>query len=197
MDESKQQFELITTESSKKAADALQKIVNKPVTMSMPGFQLKSIDILDKIKGDMVIGISEISGDLQGNLLLCYSRQKVLSILETMLMLETGSLKDVNEDAMSAYVELLNIIAGAFLSSMADRLDLRLFPNPPKYIGNIKTIEQELYDDLKSGVENIFLIATELSIESVQSSGNLYMLLHSASLDYIINRIKQIPNGKG
>ncbi len=184
-------LEEISNASSRSAAEALQKMLNKKVDMSFPNVGLKSVNIIDRMsKGcECVIGISEITGDLKGNLILAYDKAKVLPLLEILTMQAPGTMKEITEDARNAFTELVNIIGGAYLSSMANQLQLRLFPNPPTYTGRLEEVKGELFDDLTKGIENIFLVTTELKISDLQAFGDLFILLDGNSLHEVLNKL--------
>lgn len=182
----------INDASSKSAADALQMMINKQVDVSYPSAGVKDLNILDKLNSspDCILGICDISGDLKGNLLLHYSKEKALPILELCLAQEKGSLQNVTDDAKSAFMELVNIIGGAYLSSMANQLQLKLFPNPPKFAGSVTEIDPGLIDNIKKNVDNIFMVSTELKISDLQAFGDLMILLEGSSLQEIIKKLK-------
>lgn len=73
------------------------------------------------------------------------------------------------------------------MSAFANYLSFKIFPKPPKFIGDLKSIEKELMGELNEAADNILLIDTMLNIESVDANGLFFMLLDDESLKKLLN----------
>ena len=136
------------------------------------------------------LDFSKITGDITGNLLLYYQKEKGMALLEMLLMQEKGSLSEMTEDAKGAFTEFINIIGGIYLNTIADEVKFKIFPNPPQFIGNMEDVEKELIKQLKQ-TEDIFLVDTCLHVESEKIDGDFFILLDKESLDKILNVLRQ------
>ena len=121
----KEELDKISESSSKNAARALSQIVDKQVSVKFPSIALKPMDEIKKLEGEMIISISELTGDVKGNILLAFPKDKGLHLMDIMMMQETGTLKEMNEESTGAFNELNNIVGGAFVSAFANCLKFK------------------------------------------------------------------------
>lgn len=177
----------INCDAAQKAAEALEKMINKEVVVKYQDLALTPLETVSKIEDDSYLAICKISGDLEGNILLLYKRKECFSILENLMMVPPESIKDMDEDALSAFKELINIIGGVYLSSIANNLDMSIFPEPPKFIGEIKKVKEELLEELEQVAEEILSVDTELFVKALPISGHLFLILEGESLKRILD----------
>ncbi|WP_172679244.1 chemotaxis protein CheC [Paenibacillus pini] len=116
------------------AATALSRLLNKPVDMAVPKVQLLPFEeISEKVGGaeQVVIAIFlRVEGDAPGNLFFILSPDAAKSLLKRLagIHVEEG---DFNEMEQSALSEIGNILAGSYLSSLADFTKLSMSPTVP------------------------------------------------------------------
>ncbi|MGN7356033.1 chemotaxis protein CheC [Paenibacillus sp. SAF-054] len=117
------------------AATALSLLLNKPVDMAVPKVQLLPFEaISDKVGGaeQVVIAIFlRVEGDAPGNLFFILSPDAAKGLLNRLVgvLPDTESLFDEMEQ--SALCEIGNILAGSYLSSLADFTKLSMSPTVP------------------------------------------------------------------
>ena len=117
------------------AATALSLLLNKPVDMAVPKVQLLPFEaISDKVGGaeQVVIAIFlRVEGDAPGNLFFILSPDAAKGLLNRLVgvLPETESFFDEMEQ--SALCEIGNILAGSYLSSLADFTKLSMSPTVP------------------------------------------------------------------
>ena len=192
MDEKqKQELNKISDISSQSAADALSQMVSKEVSVKFPNIAVKPMDEIQKLNGDMIISLSELTGDVRGNILLAFPKEKGLTLLDIMMMQEQGTLKDMNEESTGAFNELNNIVGGAYVSAFANYLSFKVFPKPPKFIGDLNKIRDQLIGELNENSDNMLLIDTFFSIDSCKTDGLFIMLLDDESLNNLFDRLKK------
>ncbi|MFD2670080.1 chemotaxis protein CheC [Marinicrinis sediminis] len=123
------------------AATALSKLLEKPVDMMVPQVKLIPFEQIPDIVGgaeEVVIAVFlRVVGDAPGNLFFLISRESAVQLLskvvgsqELMKALENDSL-DLTELQVSALQEMGNILAGSYLSSLADFTQLSMSPTVP------------------------------------------------------------------
>lgn len=117
------------------AATALSRLLDKPIDMAVPKVQLLSFDeITESVGGAERIVLAvflRVEGDAPGNLFFIMSPEagkKLLSRLAGMQMSEDDEFTEMEQSAIS---EIGNILAGSYLSSLADFTKLAMFPTVP------------------------------------------------------------------
>ncbi|WP_280521165.1 chemotaxis protein CheC [Paenibacillus mangrovi] len=117
------------------AATALSRLLNKPVDMAVPKVQLLPFeDISEKVGGaeQVVIAIFlRVEGDAPGNLFFILSPEVAKSLLKRLVGIHPGADGLFNEMECSALSEIGNILAGSYLSSLADFTNLSMSPTVP------------------------------------------------------------------
>lgn len=181
----------INMDAASKAAQALQQMISKDVVVKYQDLALTPLQTVNKIKEDSFLAICKISGDVEGNILLLYERKDCFSILEGLMMVPAQSINDMNDDALSAFKELINIIGGVYLSSIANNLNMEIFPEPPKFIGEIKKVKEELLGELEQVADEILSVDTELFVKDFPISGHLFLILEGNSLKKILDAMNK------
>lgn len=108
----KNELDKISKLSSRNAADALSQMLNKKVEVSFPSITLKPLEEVKKLTGEMIVSICELTGDVRGNILFAFPKEKGLQMLDILMMQDPGTLKDMNEESTGAFNELNNIVGG-------------------------------------------------------------------------------------
>jgi chemotaxis protein CheC len=117
------------------AATALSKLLNKPVDMGVPKVNLLPFEAITESLGgseQVVIAIFlRVVGDAPGNLFFILTMESAKSLLQKMVGLEVGEGDSFSEMELSALQEIGNILAGSYLSSLADFTRLCMSPTVP------------------------------------------------------------------
>ncbi|HEY0826976.1 MAG TPA: chemotaxis protein CheC [Bacilli bacterium] len=117
------------------AATALSKLLDKPVEMQIPKVSMLPFEeIADSIGGSERIVIAiflRVEGDAPGNLFFILSQDSANKLLENMVGLHIDTDGSYTEMELSALSEIGNILAGSYLSSLADLTNLNLSPTVP------------------------------------------------------------------
>ncbi len=117
------------------AATALSKLLDKPVEMQIPKVSMLPFEeIADSVGGSESIVIAiflRVVGDAPGNLFFILSRDSANKLLENMVGLHIDTDGSYTEMELSALSEIGNILAGSYLSSLADLTNLSLSPTVP------------------------------------------------------------------
>jgi len=116
------------------AATALSRILNQPVDMSVPTVRLLPFEeIADSVGGSEQVVIAvflRVEGDAPGNMFFIIREDSAKRLLRNLLSIETeeGVYSDMELYALN---EIGNILAGSYLSSLADFTKLSMVPTVP------------------------------------------------------------------
>lgn len=117
------------------AATALSQLLNKPIDMAVPKVQLLSFEeITEKVGGaeKLVYAIFlRVEGEAPGNLFFILSPEAATNLLSRIAGIEVSGEEELSEMELSALNEIGNILAGSYLSSLADFTSLSMFPTVP------------------------------------------------------------------
>ncbi|WEK56340.1 MAG: chemotaxis protein CheC [Candidatus Cohnella colombiensis] len=117
------------------AATSLSLLLDKPVDMAVPTVSLLPFDaIAERVGGSEAVVIAiflRVDGDAPGNMFFIINREPARRILRGLLGFEASENDDYSELELSALNEIGNILAGSYLSSLADFTGLRLSPTVP------------------------------------------------------------------
>lgn len=117
------------------AATALSQLLNKPIDMAVPKVQLLSFEeITDKVGGaeELVYAVFlRVEGDAPGNLFFILTPDAAVNLLSRVAGIELSGGEELSEMELSALNEIGNILAGSYLSSLADFTSLSMYPTVP------------------------------------------------------------------
>ncbi|MGD8191036.1 chemotaxis protein CheC [Brevibacillus ginsengisoli] len=118
------------------AATALSKLIRKEVDMKVPQVKIISFDqIADFVGGaeEVVVTIFlRVEGDAPGNMFFIVNFDSARNLLKELMGIEKADDDDIfSEMELSALQEIGNILAGSYLSSLADFTKLNLQPSVP------------------------------------------------------------------
>lgn len=118
------------------AATALSKLIQKEVDMKVPQVKIISFDeIADSVGGAEAVVATvflRVEGDCPGNMFFIVDLPSARNLLKQLIGLEGNSADDgMSEMELSALHEIGNILAGSYLSSLADFTRLNLQPSVP------------------------------------------------------------------
>lgn len=118
------------------AATALSKLLDKPIDMKVPVASLVSFEeISERVGGAEAVVIAiflRVEGDAPGNMFYIISQDQARKLLLGLPGLADAiSEEGYSELELSALNEIGNILAGSYLSSLADFTGLRLTPTVP------------------------------------------------------------------
>ncbi|WP_410510842.1 chemotaxis protein CheC [Paenibacillus sp. BR2-3] len=117
------------------AATALSQLLNKPIDMAVPKVQLLSFEeITEKVGGaeNLVYAVFlRVEGEAPGNLFFILTPEAAMSLLSRVAGIEISGGEELSEMELSALNEIGNILAGSYLSSLADFTSLSMYPTVP------------------------------------------------------------------
>ncbi|WP_399538141.1 chemotaxis protein CheC [uncultured Paenibacillus sp.] len=117
------------------AATALSRLLDKPVDMAVPTVSLVPFqEIADLVGGfeQVVVAVFlRVEGDAPGNMFFIIQENSAKRLLSSLLSIEPGDGAAYTEMEFSALNEIGNILAGSYLSSLADFTNLSMHPTVP------------------------------------------------------------------
>lgn len=118
------------------AATALSTLLNKPVDMQVPKVRMLPFEEISASVGgaeQVVLAIFlRVDGDAPGNMFFIVAMESAKKLLKNLIGLETVSEEgEFTELELSALNEIGNILAGSYLTSLADFTQLHLLPTVP------------------------------------------------------------------
>jgi chemotaxis protein CheC len=117
------------------AATALSKLLDKQVDMQVPKVRMVAFEeIADSVGGaeQVVIAIFlRVEGETPGNLFFILSLDSAKKLLRSLVGIEVLDDEQYTDMELSALSEIGNILAGSYLSSLADFTNLYMTPTVP------------------------------------------------------------------
>ncbi|WP_442600924.1 chemotaxis protein CheC [Paenibacillus sp. KN14-4R] len=117
------------------AATALSMLLDKPVDMLVPEVRFLPFEEIASCVGgpeEIVLAIYlRVIGDAPGNLFFILNVNSAKSMLKDLAGMETTEDDSLSEMELSALNEIGNILAGSYLSSLADFTHLSMSPSVP------------------------------------------------------------------
>jgi chemotaxis protein CheC len=172
------------------AATALSNLLGKPVNMDMPKVKLIPFDeIAEQVGGLEAVVVAiflRIQGEIAGNLFLLMPVESAKQLLREMTYVESSDGMYFNEMEVSALSEIGNILAGSYLTSLADFIQVMLSPTVPGFAvdmaGAILTYGLLSFGDAG---DTALLIETSFLNGSNRFEGHLFMIPDPESLEKI------------
>jgi len=141
------------------AADALSKMVDERIMLSVPNLVLiereQAPHYIQAHSSDRISAIQQsFKGTLNGTTVLFFHEEKSLELVRTLLQEDVplDTLTDLEQDSM---VEVGNIILNAILVDFTEMLDLDVRSSLPKFLsGNCYQLLDNLFSSPENGSEN-------------------------------------------
>ncbi|GKU78648.1 chemotaxis protein CheC [Paenibacillus sp. L3-i20] len=117
------------------AATALSKLLDKPVDMAVPRVSLVPFEeVAERVGGSEQIVLAvflRVEGEAPGNMFFIIEEASAKRMLKQLLSMNHQDEVAYSEMELSALCEIGNILAGSYLSSLADFTQLSMVPSVP------------------------------------------------------------------
>ena len=117
------------------AATALSRLLNKPIDMAVPKVQVLPFEeVCERVGGSERVVVAvflRVDGDAPGNLFFILGIEAAKNLLKRLAGFNVEQDETFNDMEMSALNEIGNILAGSYLSSLADFTKLYMTPTVP------------------------------------------------------------------
>ncbi len=169
------------------AVTALSKMLNRKIQMSLTSLVLNPIwKIMELIEGKEfeVFGIfSSVNDNPNLALLQIYTKESILNIINALFEEEDkriediSDLRDLDDFTISIISEIGNILAGHYISSIAEIMHTKLMPDVPAMaFDNINAIMDPIIAKYSELVNFIVLINTNIKIEELSLDGKMFFI---------------------
>jgi len=117
------------------AATSLSSMLGMPVDMTLPQVNLVDFnDVAEAVGGpeNMIYGVLvNLEGDVQGMIMFLLDKKFAHMVINILMGQHFESFDEMDEMALSAIMEVGNILSGAYVNSIADMTGLRIDLTPP------------------------------------------------------------------
>ncbi|WP_217282826.1 chemotaxis protein CheC [Paenibacillus alginolyticus] len=117
------------------AATALSTLLDKPIDMLVPKVRMLPFEeICDSVGGAETVVLAiflRVDGDAPGNMFFILDLDTAKNMLRDLIGLNIENQEEYSELELSALNEIGNILAGSYLSSLADFTNLNMQPTVP------------------------------------------------------------------
>nr|WP_321496165.1 chemotaxis protein CheC [uncultured Methanolobus sp.] len=176
------------------ATTALSQLVGKSISVSGSSLTLlKAKDISENLNSEKIGAIVRVMGDMNGGFILVLGKTHS-QVLADMLLKDSV---DDNYMKVSAFIEVANILAGSYYNALSKFLNLSIIPSIPTISeGTTDEIFEKAKKHMSGKIDHIFGLTTLFEIRGEDEyhslSGDMYMLLDTASLQSVIDRIEEM-----
>ena len=176
------------------AANALSQLAGRKIMISVPEVKAvplkKVIELVGPPESLVALVYMNLMGDAQGRSLLIFPRQSALDLVDILMKRPAGQTKFLKEIDCSAIKEVGNILTGAFLTTLADFLNIALIPSVPLLAYDmVGAILEALAIEFGEEADYIFCIQTEFTDPTLDIGGSFILVFDRKSLDIIIEKI--------
>lgn len=179
------------------AATSLSTMLNKQVNISLPEMKITNINnVIENNDDELLIVSCKIAGDLEGNLLVFFKKETAFPLIDMMMSQKKGTVKEIDEMGKSAFKEMVNIVGGTYLDSLAEMLGFRLMPQPPVFsYGKFIGVKDQILKELPQDNPEIIYVVTEMSIEGEVIFGDILIIFDKPSMEKIMKAIDSKVGG--
>lgn len=176
------------------AATALSQLTGKTIHLEVPRVMLTDTLRIPDESGyaeQTVVGISlRMLGNAQGHILIVFSWDNAVRILERLLSRKRPEGNLLSEMELSALNELGNILASAYLNALGEMLNMTLIPSVPHLCvhdaGTVIANDIAEFGDV-GGLT--LLLDTEFFSKDERVSGQFFLLPTPSSLEVILTAL--------
>lgn len=145
---------LIVQKGLSDSSRALSSMTTGGIQLQDPHLQFLSLGVVPNIAGGpekVVVAVYlGIEGDLNGHLMLLFTQQSGLRVVDMLMEMAPGTTDQLDDLAVSALAELGNICGSSFLNALSDRTGLTIVPTTPVVVVDmagaiLESVVTELY----------------------------------------------------
>ncbi|MNZ82071.1 CheY-P phosphatase CheC [compost metagenome] len=183
------------------AATALSQLLEKPVDMAVPRVSLLPFEeVADRVGGSEQIVIAvflRVEGEVPGNMFFIMEEESGRRILEKLLSINVQDKDGYSEMELSALCEIGNMLAGSYLSSLADLTHLSMAPSVPAIAvdmaGAILSYGLMQYGEMG---DSALLIETTFLEDNQSLEGHFFLIPDPDSFKKIFTALGVITNDR-
>ncbi|MFW6311597.1 MAG: chemotaxis protein CheC [Nanoarchaeota archaeon] len=173
-------------------ATALSQMISRDVNITFPNVQLINVDEIFSKNEEYCVSSCKLQGDLDGCIISVFDKKNAFNLIDLMFFREKGTTTEIDEDGKGAYNEMLNVVGGCYLNSLADMINIKLMPMPPVFVaGPLINIKDSVLQQLND-VNDSFFIKTDFNIGGETIEGNIFLILTNESNKKVLDIIDKM-----
>lgn len=176
------------------AATALSTLLNKPIDMAVPSVRIVPFEeVAEKVGGPEKVVIAvflRVDGDAPGNMFFIIQEHSAKVLMQQLLNIDRVEDEPYSELELSTLCEIGNILAGSYLSSLAELTKLTLSPSVPAvvkdYAGPILNYGIMQYGEMG---ETALLIETQFIEDHKSLDGHFFLIPDPSSFEILFKSL--------
>jgi chemotaxis protein CheC len=176
------------------AATALSTLLNKPIDMAVPSVRIVPFEeVAEKVGGPEKVVVAvflRVDGDAPGNMFFIMQEHSAKVLMQQLLNIDREENEPYSELELSTLCEIGNILAGSYLSSLADFTQLTLQPSVPAVVkdfaGPILNYGIMQYGEMG---ETALLIETQFLEDHKSLDGHFFLIPDPASFETLFKSL--------
>jgi chemotaxis protein CheC len=177
------------------ATTSLSQMVNKKVGISIPDMKLLPLTEVPALvrNEDPVVGvILQLTGDAKGFLLLLLSKRTAKMLIK-LIVGESDEMKGFDEMEVSVLMELANIMAGTYISSLSNFLSISIGLSVPSQAYDMSdAIIDQVLGLMSPDVNDVLFLKTEFTINEEKIDGKILIFTDADSLKNMLDAINKL-----
>lgn len=176
------------------AATSLSQLLNRKIEMSVPEARIAPFaEIVEFVGGadqEVAGGYLRVDGELPMGILFMVSKEQVLPFLDMLFGRPSGSSHDWDEMLVSAFKEIVNILAGSYLNALATITSFTFTPSVPAMAVDMAgAILGEVLHHI-GDVSDYALVVENVFIEKQQEiKGHFFLLPEPQTLETLLKSL--------
>lgn len=188
-------FRVIANLGLQNATKALADMVSLKIVSENPVTNVLSFDKIPSLVGgeeeDAVGVYLQISGDISGHIMLLWSYDEALNLVDLLMENPAGTTTSIGDMEQSALKEVGNMVGSFFLNAMADYTGLRCTPSPPALMVDMMgSILNALSAQVAVEGNNSLIIDTTFKEGTQAVLGNFMLIPSTSSTSTILARLE-------
>jgi len=133
----------------------------------------------------------EINGDISGGIALIFEQSSALKIAEILLNREEGSMKLLDDLGRSAIKETGNILAGNYLATLADILDIHVLESVPYMAqSTLNSALSTISVEMSKNADEALVLNMDIAISGSRATAQMLMFYDNASAEKLVKIIR-------
>lgn len=174
---------------------AVSRLAGKKVQLKVSHAGIISIDKLPKLikgPGEIVVGVySSISGDLDGNVIIIFSKNSAL-VLSSLLQGRKKLSENLTKADQLALKGLGEILSASYLNAVSDFLKIKEKHTKPSIVSTFgESMDDIIFINIKKKTRRVLLIKTSFIIPKTNIKGDYTLVLALKSVDHVLNLLRE------
>lgn len=176
------------------AATSLSMLLNRKIDMSVPKATIAPFSAIPDIVGgaeqEVAGGFLKVDGDCPMEILFLIPKDQVFTFIDMLFGRTQGSCTDWGEMEISAFKEIVNILAGSYLNALATFTNHSYFPSVPAMASDMAgAILGEVLQQIGEVSDYALLMENAFIEQEQQINGYIFLLPEPQALDILLQAL--------